>query len=316
MDYPSLKNKTWILVAVIVLACPLIEGNALSDEEVRQKAVAGTFYPKNPEKLRNTVDDFLSKAKQEQIEGELIGLMCPHAGYVFSGQVAAYSYQQARKRKFDTVFILGPAHHVYVNGASLGNWDFYETPLGKVPVNRGLIERLLDAGGPFCFVRSAHLREHSIETQLPFLQRVLEDFDIVPILVGPGSVEDCRKLARAISETAKKRNVLLVASSDMSHFPGYSDAKRVDMETLSVIENFDPSLVYKKEIEIPEERVQNLSTKLCGCSSVVTVMMAARELGANSAKVLHYANSGDVSFSGHRQRDMVVGYGAVAFYKK
>jgi len=287
-----------------------------AQERVRKPAVAGYFYPKDKEELTKTVDDFISNVKHTQIAGKILGIMSPHAGYVFSGQVAAYSYRHIKDTQYDTVIILGPSHRVYLKGASVGNWDAYATPLGKVKVNKEMVASLLSIGEPFHFVEQAHINEHSVETQIPFLQRVLKKFDIVPIVMGPSSLANCKKISEALVKIAKKRNVLFVASSDMSHFPDYSNANNVDRNTLSLIRKCDPNLVLTSEKKVLNKGIPNLSTTLCGLSSVVTVMMTVKQLGGNGVKILHYANSGDVAIHGYREKGRVVGYGAVALYNK
>ncbi len=313
----AMPSPSWwapLVIAGFILC--LYSTGVFAKERARKPAVAGYFYPKDQKALKSTVDDFILNVKQKQINARVLGLMCPHAGYVFSGQVAAYSYRQIKDRDYDTVVIIGPSHQVYVEGASVGDWDTYVTPLGKVPVNREITKTLLDREGPFHFVEQAHIWEHSVETQIPFLQRVLKDFDIVPIAMGTPSLRGCEKIGKALSEIAVNRNVLFVASSDMSHYPDYTNANKVDRKTLSLIEQFDPGLILNAGSEFLQEGIPNLSTTLCGLSSVVTVMMAVKECGGNAVKVLHYANSGDVAIRGKREKRRVVGYGAVAFYKR
>jgi AmmeMemoRadiSam system protein B len=305
----------WALPAFVVIVF-LYSAVVHAGERVRRPAVAGYFYPLDQKGLRKTVDDFISNVKQDQIPGKILGLMCPHAGYVFSGQVAAYSYRQVMGRDYDTVVIIGPSHRVYLEGASVGTWDAYETPLGRVSVNKEIVSALLEMGEPFRFIERAHSSEHSVETQIPFLQRVLKGFDIVPIVMGIPSLRDCETVGKALARTVAQRNVLFVASSDMSHYPNYADAKKVDGKTLSIIEQFDPELVFSTAGEFLRKGIPNLSTTLCGLSSVVSVMMAVERCEASAVKVLHYANSGDVTIHGHRDKRRVVGYGAVAFYKK
>jgi len=315
-DLGFLCLKIWPAIFVFFSIMGALCSHALAKERIRKPAVAGSFYPKNLEELRKTVDTFLLNVKQEQIQGKILGLISPHAGYVYSGQVAAYSYRQVKDRNYDTVIIIGPSHRVYLRGASVGNWDAYATPLGKITVNKEIVKDLLSIGESFHFVKDAHIREHSVETQIPFLQRVLKNFDIVPIVMGVPSLTDCVRISKALSKTVGKRNVLFVASSDMSHFPNYVNANRVDRKTLSLIEKFDPELVFNSEAESLAKGIPNLSTALCGLSSVVTVMMTVKQLGGNGVKILHYANSGDVAIHGYREKGRVVGYGAVALYKK
>jgi MEMO1 family protein len=287
-----------------------------STERIRKPAVAGYFYPNDKKKLRETVDDFIANAAVHQIDGKILGVISPHAGYVFSGGTAAYSYKHILGKHYDTVLIIGPSHHVYLKGASVGNWDAYMTPLGKAGVNKEIVNALLDKKEYFHFVEEAHIQEHSVETQIPFLQRVLTNFDIVPVLMGRPSLNDCRQISDIILEAVKGKDVLFVASTDMSHYPDYDNANKVDQNTLSLIEKCDPALLFDSEAKALKGRVSNLSTTLCGLGPVATVMMAVKKLGGNSSKILRYANSGDTTVNGRQERRRVVGYGAAAFYKK
>jgi len=311
-----LSVRWWTVLAIIMIIPCLPFTQLIAQERVRKPAVAGSFYPMDKKQLTKTVDDFISNVKHKQIAGKILGLMSPHAGYIFSGQVAAYSYSQIKDRQYDTVIILGPSHHVYLKGASVGNWDAYATPLGKVKVNKEMVNALLSIAEPFHFVEQAHIREHSVETQIPFLQRVLKHFDIVPIVMGPLPLINCKKVSDALVKIAKNRNVLFVASSDMSHFPDYGNANNVDRNTLVLIEKGNPDSVFSSEKQTLKKGIPNLYTTLCGLSSVVTVMMTVKQLGGNAVEILHYANSGDVAIHGRRETSRVVGYGAVAFYKQ
>jgi AmmeMemoRadiSam system protein B len=315
-DLGFVSLKIWPAFLVFFSVISVLCSYAIATERIRKPAVAGSFYPKNREALSKTVDTSLLNVKQEQIEGKILGLISPHAGYVYSGQVAAYSYWQIKDKNYDTVIILGPSHRVYLRGASVGNWDAYATPLGRVAVNMEIVDALLSIGEPFHFVKQAHMQEHSVETQIPFLQRVLKNFDIVPIVMGIPSLSCCEKISKSLASLVGKRRVLFVASSDMSHYPDYASANRVDARTLSLIERFDPELVFNSEAESLAKGIPNLSTTLCGLSSVVTLMMTVKELGGNAVKILHYANSGDIAIHGYREKRRVVGYGAVAFYKR
>ena len=309
-------SRIWSAIFLLPLIISFHSSSASAKGGIRKPAVAGYFYPKEEETLQKMVDTFITEVTQRKVTGNILGIVSPHAGYVFSGPVAAHSYREIKGQHYETVLIIGPSHHVYLKGASVGKWDAYATPLGEVNVNKEIVDALLSIGEPFRFVEQAHIREHSVETQIPFLQRVLKDFDIVPIVMGIPSLTDCERISKALVKIVGKRNVLFVASSDMSHFPDYLDANKVDGKTLSLIEKFDPELVFNSEAELVGKGIPNLSTTLCGLSSVVTVMMTAKELGCNAAKILHYANSGDVTIDGYQNRRRVVGYGAVAFYHR
>lgn len=289
---------------------------AIASEKTRSPAVAGYFYPEDSIILKNTVNKLIENVKQKPLAGKILGLMSPHAGYVFSGQVAAYSYRQIKDKSYDTVIILGPSHNFYFRGASVGNWDSYETPLGNVSVNKEIAKILLNSGDIFHFIEKAHIREHSVETQIPFLQRALGDFDIVPIVTGVLSIKDCEDISNSLAKIAENKNVLFVASSDMSHYPDYDNANRVDRHFLSLIENYDPLIVFDEANNFLKKEIPNLVTAMCGLNSVVTLMMTTKKCGGNAVKILHYANSGDVFIQGYKKTNRVVGYGAVAFYKK
>jgi len=311
--YPLL---VWTLFITLMALTSPIAPSAMADDRIRKPAVAGYFYPKDADTLRATVDALIAGIAEVQVTGRILGIMSPHAGYSFSGQVAAYAYREIRGRHYDTVVILGPSHHVYLRGVSVGTWDAYETPLGRVPVNRDLVNALLGVEEFFSFSEEAHTREHSVETQLPFLQRVLRDFDIVPMVMGTSPMRELKGIGKALASVIKGKNVLLVASSDMSHYPTYKDAMEIDRKTLSIIETFNPEQVFRSEAQALNRGIENLSTTLCGLGSVVTLMTVAKELGGNAATVLHYANSGDVEYGGHKEKRRVVGYGAVAFYQR
>ncbi len=266
---------------------------------VRKPVIAGTWYPGRPEELRRMISDFLAKVDVEPVPGELIGLIAPHAGYIYSGQVAAYAYKQLEGRSFETVVVIHPSHRLYVSAYALTAAAFYETPLGQVPLDEELIAKL-DEELKFAFLRSD--QEHSLEIQLPFLQYVLSDFKLVPIMMGEQSLGQCQKLASALVKVLNGKKALLVASSDLSHFYSYRMAISLDKVIINYVESYDPEGLAKA--------IASGKAEACGGGPMVTVMLASRELGADKAKVLKYANSGDVT----GELGSVVGYMAAAFY--
>ncbi len=282
--------------------------------DVRKPVVAGAFYPDSPKMLADQVDRFLANVSRESLPGRLIALVAPHAGYVFSGQVAAYAYKQVQGKTFDTVILIGPSHRASFPGVSVYDRGGYETPLGTVPINVEMARELMSLKGSLRYVPQAHVSEHSLEVQLPFLQRALGNFRILPILIGPRcSFEELESLAQAVVQVAGgEQRVLIVASTDMSHYPAYAEACRVDRETLRVMEDFDARAMAEHERRCLKENIPGLHCTLCGLQAVMVVMMAARELGADAVEVLKYANSGDVPVG---DRDRVVGYCAVSFYQ-
>jgi len=270
-------------------------------EKIRESVIAGSWYPDNPQALRREIEKYLDQAKPPSFEGELAGVVVPHAGYRYSGGVAAYAYKLLRDRYFDRVLILAPSHRAHFKGASVYPLGGYRTPLGIVPPDRELIEALLQHPHLIGYVPEADAQEHSLEIQLPFLQVVLPEFRLTPIVMGDQSFEFCTQLAEVIADLCRDKKVLLIASSDLSHYHPYKDAKRLDQIVLDRMAEFDPR-------GLSQDLYQG-KCEACGGGPITAVMLAVQKLGANKSKVLHYANSGDVT--GDTQG--VVGYMAAAF---
>jgi len=281
--------------------------------EVREPVAAGSFYPASPDQLRGMVEGFLKRAKVKRIEGDPVALIVPHAGYIFSGGVAAYAFKAIKGLRFDDVVIIGPSHHVSFPGASVYDGKAYKTPLGEVPIDRKAVKKLLEIDNGIRFYPPAHIREHSIEVELPFLQMTLKGFKIVPIVMWDFSPDNCKRLSEALIKAFKGRRVLLVASSDMSHYPSYKDARRVDGETIKAVRSLNPEAVRQNDSKWLQSGVRELYCTLCGLGPVVTVMETAKRMGADSVRVLKYANSGDVPSGG---KSRVVGYMAVVIYSQ
>jgi AmmeMemoRadiSam system protein B/AmmeMemoRadiSam system protein A len=275
---------------------------------IRRPAVAGQFYPGDPDDLRSMVDGFLAQAARSGPEPA--ALVSPHAGYVFSGHVAAHAFKQAEGVDYDAIVVLGTDHRPITRGNSIWPEGAYSTPLGDVPIDSELARALMDAEGSIQFRREAHQPEHSIEVQLPFLQRVQPGKKFVPILVSDVSLQNCEALASALAATLKDRKALVVASSDLSHYPDYDDAVRVDRATLAAVVSLDPLALQASTEDSMEEGIPDLHTCMCGTGPVMTTMLYARAIGAEQVDILKYANSGDVAYGDRRG---VVGYGAVRF---
>jgi len=269
----------------------------------RRALYAGTWYPGSSEGLRQTVDALLSQADGEPAPGEIVGLVAPHAGYIYSGQVAAYAYRQLQQAgtSYETVVVVGPSHRVYLDGYSVTAVESFETPLGAVPLDQEVLEALSDEIGMLMF----HSRdeEHSLEIQLPFLQQTLGDFRLVPIIMGEQSKDACQELGQALGKVLAGRSALLVASTDLSHYKDYERAIALDRLVLERVEAFD----YEGLAEILERG----DAEACGGGPVVATMIAAQALGADGARVLKYANSGDVT----GDHVHVVGYMAAELYR-
>jgi hypothetical protein len=299
-----------LLISLLIFTSLFYEAEGLGErkekgmQEVREPAVSGMFYPDKPDILSRDVKKYLENAKKEKIDGEVIALVSPHAGYMYSGQVAAHAYKLIEGKTFDSVVVVSPSHRVDFKGASLYDRGGYRTPLGVVPIDVELSKRMMERWNGIRFLPEAHGQEHSLEVQIPFLQVVLKSFKLIPIVMEPyWSRETCQLLAQAIADTIRGKNVLLIASTDLSHFHSYEKAVQLDKIVLGHLERFDAEGLNR---DLKEGRCE-----ACGGGPVITVMLAAKALGATRGKVLKYLNSGDVT--GDRSR--VVGYAAAVFYK-
>ncbi len=269
-------------------------------KNLRPPAAAGTFYSSNPAQLQKNVDIFLKQAFLPEIDGEIKALISPHAGYMYSGQVAAHAYKTVEGKDSSAVIVVAPSHTTRFYGASIYQGSGYQIPTAVVPLHQELSQKILQHSDIINFVPAAHLQEHSLEVQLPFLQTVLPGFELVPVVMGSQDLETCRKVAQAIAQAVKGEKVLLVASSDLSHYHSYASAVQLDKTVQEYVKNFDP--------EGLAGATAKGTCEACGAGPIITVMLAAKQLGADTAHILNYANSGDVSGN----KAQVVGYLAAA----
>lgn len=285
--------------------------NSKNMEDVRKPAVAGQFYSADTEELKEQIEGFLKRATSPQVEGKVKAIMTPHAGYDFSGPVAAEAYKQIEDEKMATVVIIGNSHSSFFEGVAVDDSSAWETPLGEVKVDTQFANKLMANTESIVFNGAPHRQEHSLEVQVPFLQTVLDgDFKIVPILFGNVKDEsECRVLADALAASLGK-NDLVAVSSDMSHFPPYEDANRIDKRTLEIIESTDIEELEEHISSSMSEGIPQEDTLLCGEDAVRTVMHLAHIKQWDTIKTLKYANSGDTDLG---DKESVVGYGAVAF---
>ncbi len=277
----------------------------------RPPAVDGSFYPAHPAELSNTVTDLLDRAPDVSLPGRIVGLVSPHAGYVYSGQVAATAYRPLRGARYDAVVIVAPSHRESVVGLSIYNGAAYHTPLGPVPVDRAFADALADELDTSCTDtghrtdHASELRgEHAIEVQLPFLQTVLDDFSFIPVLVGNPESSPWKALGRAIARVSRRLapNTLVIASSDLYHGHDAIDCSRSDDTTLGLIEAYDADALIHE--------IETLGAAACGAVGVAATIVATRALGATSGFTVANTNSNRVS---GRTGGYVVGYGAVVF---
>ncbi len=298
------------IVVGFVLAGPGMCQGAREQATVRAPVVAGAFYPAGKRELGALVDSYLVRATPPKVPGEPVALVLPHAGYVYSGQVAAYGYKAIEGRKYDAVVIMCDSHSGRFDGVAVFPRGEWRTPLGDVAVDAELAARLVAASPRIRSSESAFSEDHTIEVQLPFLQKVLRNFRIVPVLFGNSGGDDYEVLARAILDGAKGKNVLVIASSDLSHYPSYGDAKAVDARTVAGIQSGEVKQFDEAIAGSAAKGYRNLLTCACGADGVKTAMLIAKGWKADRAVLLDAANSGDVS--GDKGR--VVGYAAIGFF--
>jgi hypothetical protein len=278
--------------------------SSVASSTARPAAVAGSFYPASPKVLQRTVDDMLQSAEVPKSSGSILGLVSPHAGYVYSGFTAAHSYKMLSGMTPEAVIVVGPSHRDYFDGVSIFPGASYQTPLGEVPIHASLRAELLAAGKIITLSPLGHGAEHCIEVQLPFLQRALGSFSFVPVIMGDQSLDICRKLAEALASVIGKRNIILVASSDLSHYHPYDEAVKLDKRVIRLVEEYDPVGLLDK--------LEHHQLEACGGGPIAAVMLAAQKLGASKASVLHYCNSGDTA----GDKDAVVGYLSAMFTRE
>ncbi len=296
-----MRLKTFLLLTFYFLLLTFSPG---CSEHIKEPSVAGVFYPSDGNDLRQMVDSFLAGAQKQQVEGKLIALISPHAGYRFSGHVAAYSYSHLKDRDIRTVILIGPSHHIALSGASVYVKGSMKTPLGNIKINGKTAKSLINEKADVNFYPDAFDKEHSLEVQLPFLQQTLKDFKIVPILIGSPTKASFEHLTEKLAELLNKNEkTIIIASTDLSHYHDYETAVKMDHKIIDAIE--------RMSIKEVERYLISGECEMCGMYPVILTMNVARKTGATNGLLFKYANSGDVT----NDRRRVVGYSAIGLYK-
>lgn len=307
------QTAHWLApLAALLVTPPLERVGAAGLEKVRRAAVAGSFYPADPEALTEMIDALLAQVSDPPVTDPIVAAVAPHAGFPYSGPVAAHTFAALKERGYARVVVLAPSHYEAFNFISVFDGDGYATPLGTMRVDTAFARQLAALHPAIELSGRGHEPtqaggEHAIEVQLPWLQRVLGDLEIVPIVMGNQSYRSSRALGAALAKLTEMNGMeddtLVLASSDLSHFHPWDDAVTMDRKTLNALEEWD----YFSMAQNFEAR----TWEACGGAPVVAAMIYAERMGANQARVLQYANSGDVT--GDRSR--VVGYSAAVFQK-
>jgi MEMO1 family protein len=269
-------------------------------EKVRTAVVSGQFYEATPELLRKKVRQFLAAAKGSS-SSEVRALIVPHAGHDYSGPVAAEAYKLIEGRTFESVVIIAFLHRVFLKGVLVDDAVAYETPLGRISVDLELASEIRNFHPIFQNTAPARLEEHSLEVQLPFLQETVPQLKIVPIYIGIQNIQNITILADALAKTLVGRNVLVVATTDLSHFHPYEIASRKDKALIAMFEKGDVPVIY--------DAYAREDAEACGMGPVLTSILLAQKMKWSGPHLLRYANSGDVT----GDRSSVVGYAAMVF---
>lgn len=271
---------------------------------IREPAVSGTFYPSNPRVLKEDVKQYLSLVPPGLVPGYVRGLISPHAGYMYSGQVAAYGYKTVTAGAYDTVIVVAPSHRAYFEGVAVQDKGGYRTPLDVMPIDEEVAHAIMEAGTLVHPDATVHKGEHSIEVQLPFLQIALGNVGFVPLIMGEQALPLCRGLSDQIVAALKglKKSALIIGSSDLSHYYPYAQAMRLDGAVTRRLAAFDAQGL--------EDDLEADRSEACGAGPMLVTMLTAQRLGADRSAVLKYANSGDVS----GDKGAVVGYTSCIFY--
>ncbi len=303
-------NKLLTGSACIFLACSVAWG--AKNAAVRPPATAGQFYPKDPAALTALADRLMGQAPQEKLSGEIVGMLVPHAGLEYSGATAARAYKALPRGGWDTVIVIGTGHYKELQGAAIYP-GAYATPEGSLVYDSKLADQLVKSSSLIKFDASAHDKEHSIEVQLPFIRRALGPVKIVAMVMNTEDLEVSRAIGHALSAAVRGRKVLLIASSDQSHYPSGKLSDIVDNATLLALQAMDPAYFWLTNRLLMNRGLDGLAVTYCGEGALTAVLTAVRDLGASSARVLAHINSGDVV--SERDYHRVVGYASVLFLK-
>lgn len=270
-------------------------------KNIREPAVAGMFYSSSPAKLKGDIQLLLDLTRSDDLYQDVVGIVSPHAGYVYSGKTAAYGFNAIGGKKYETVIIISPSHKEYFTGISIYNGDAYRTPLGDVPLNKVMVARLTENSKTIFEGIYGHRSEHAVEVQIPFLQMVMNNFMIVPMVIGDQSKMFVDDLAEKLAEVADE-STLIVASSDLSHFHTKNEADKLD----SIIENRINNFEYEKlQTDFETERCE-----ACGGGTIVALMKTGDLINKRKSQVLSRTDSGDIT----GDPSEVVGYLSAVVY--
>ena len=300
--------RTFLIVLLSILVN--METYPQNTSKDRQPAVAGSFYAADKETLTKDLTALFESCKKVKVNNRIRAIISPHAGYIFSGKTAAAAFSAIPENStYKNIFIIGSSHVVAFDGASVYNSGDYITPMGKLTVNREIGEKLKSDNKVFAFPENSHLKEHSIEVQLPFIQYYFKTIPkIVPIIIGTDNKKTVKLIAEALKPYFTSEN-LFVISSDFSHYPAYNEAVESDRLTALGIVSGDPDIFLNTLKKNSEKNINGLATSMCGWTSGLTLLYLTDNNNKFKFSLVDYCNSGDSPFGG---KDRVVGYNAIA----
>ena len=270
-------------------------------KQIREPQVAGMFYPSDPNKLKKELDDFFRNIKNDGSIKNVAGIIAPHAGYRYSGKTAAYGYKTIQNKKYLNVIVISPSHREYFRGVSIYSGDAYRTPLGNIPINKDLREKIIAESKLVFSGTEGHNYEHALEVQLPFLQTVLSDFYLIPMVIGDQRKEFIYELAEVLAKVVDEQT-LLVASSDLSHFHTKSQANLLDSRIVASINEF--------KYEQLQNDLEGKRCEACGGGGIVALLKTLKMKNYSHSKVIAHTDSGDVT----GDESEVVGYLSAVVY--
>lgn len=271
--------------------------------KIRKSAVKGMFYDDDPEHLKNQIDSFFSKSLAIINPKSVLGLVIPHAGYVYSGQIAAKGIYHLKNYSFERAIVIGPSHYEYFDGAAIYDGDAFETTFGEIYIDKDFVDQIVKNSTRVFKSNKGEKKEHSIEVILPFLQFVNKNIKFVPLLLGDQTFETVNDVALALSKVLDEKTIIC-SSSDLSHFYKKSVAKKLDERVLNSISKIDGDELLSN--------VENGLCEACGAGAIAILLKAANLKGYDKSQIIAYGDSGDVS----GDNDRVVGYVSAIIYKE
>lgn len=293
--------------ALLLLAFYASPSQILAQETIKYPNVSGVFYPADKKQLKNTIATFMQNANTASAQDEhIFGIISPHAGYIYSGPVAAHAYRALQDKKYTRVILIGPSHYQWLDKIAVFEKGYFRTPLGDVAIDAKTTQALINGNKNIVNLPLAFEQEHALEVQIPFLQESLKDFKIVPIMLSNPSYKLCEELAAGLAGilSQDKDNTLIIASTDMSHYHSQAAAQKIDQATLATISRLDAEGLFRD--------CQLKKSELCGSAAVVTLILTMKKLGITNTKLLKYATSFNTTRTNNNK---VVGYASIIFYK-